>query len=819
MTKTKVHMIGQAHLDPVWLWRWTEGRAEALATSQSAVDRLQEYPAFHFTRGESQIYQWIEEENPALFQKILDFIQAGRWHVVNGMVIQPDMNIPQGESFVRQVLLGKAYMRDKLGVEPRVAYCVDSFGHAGTLPQILRKCGFDYYVFMRPGPHEKELPAQAFWWQAPDGSRVLTFRITDAYTTRAVDSTQHIERAVAAKPQALAQTMCFFGVGNHGGGPTKAQIENVQTVAAQRDDMEIHFSWPDAYFADIAADAAKLPTVAEELQFHAVGCYSVNSALKRSHRLAECRLLMAERLAVLAERWAGRPAPRQKFNELWHDLCFNQFHDTLGGTSTKAAEDDAIHVFDGIVATAERLIDDAGRAVAAQIDTRGPGGTFVLFNPAGQPTTQYVEYEPWTDWVSWEGQGYQLVDEQGQPVPYQITDTHEALTKPSQGITRLIFSTQLPALGYRVYRFATGLPKAALPPDLHVTTTELESDRLRVQLDPATGAIVSCVDKASGLELAGAGGWNVAQVLEDKTDTWTHRVPGYEGPVLGRFENAQIKVADQGPLQVSVLIKRTYEQSHWLQQIVLRRGSDELLIRNWLNWQGQWRIVKLAFDVATSNPTAVHDVPFGWCERSCNGPETPTHMWMDVSGPASTATNQVIGAALLNDGKYSCDVTGSTMRLTVLRCPPYAYHEPHHLGAKQRYDWVDQGYQEFTLVLRPHVGDWREAQVVESARALNFPIVPITMHAHPGTLPGRASLLSLSAPDMELTALKAAEDGKGNIVRIADRHGRGAEGILRWLGQEFAVTLAPFEVATFRLTQATGQWTLTPCDMLERVIK
>ena len=270
---------------------------------------------------------------------------------------------------------------------------------------------------------------------------------------------------------------------------------------------------------------------------------------------------------------------------------------------------------------------------------------------------------------------------------------------------------------------------------------------------------------------------------------------------------------------MSVLIERTYEQSHWLQQIVLRRGSDELLIRNWLNWQGQWRIVKLAFDVATSNPTAVHDVPFGWCERPCNGAETPTHMWMDVSGPALTATDQVIGAALLNDGKYSCDVTGSTMRLTVLRCPPYAYHEPHHLGAKQGYDWVDQGYQEFTLVLRPHVGDWREAQVVESARSLNFPIVPITMHAHPGTLPGRASLLSLSSPDMELTALKAAEDGNGNIVRIADRHGRGAEGILRWIGQEFAVALAPFEVATFRLTQAAGQWTLTPCDMLERVIE
>ena len=159
-----VHMIGQAHLDPVWLWRWTEGRAEALATSQSAVDRLAEYTDFHFTRGEAQVYAWIEAENPALFAQIKALIDAGRWHVVNGMVIQPDMNLPGGESFVRQVLLGKRWMREHLGVEPRIAYCVDSFGHAGTLPQILRQCGFDAYVFMRPGAHEKELPANVFWW-------------------------------------------------------------------------------------------------------------------------------------------------------------------------------------------------------------------------------------------------------------------------------------------------------------------------------------------------------------------------------------------------------------------------------------------------------------------------------------------------------------------------------------------------------------------------------------------------------------------------------------------------------------------------------
>ena len=702
MSKTVVHMIGQAHLDPVWLWRWTEGRAEALATTQSAVDRLAEYPDFHFVRGEAQVYQWIEEESPALFAQVKELIAAGRWHVVNGMVIQPDMNIPQGESLVRQALLGKAYMREHLGVEPRIAYCVDSFGHAGTLPQILRKCGFDAYVFMRPGPHEKDLPAEVFWWQAPDGSRLLAFRIAAAYTTSTVDHAEHIEKAVAARPPQLSHTMCFFGVGNHGGGPTKQQIENVQALAALSNDLDIRFSWPEAYFTAIAPQADSLPTVAEELQYHAVGCYSVNSLLKRTHRQAECGLLVAERMAALAELWAQRRAPREHLRSLWHDLCFNQFHDTLGGSSIKVAEDEAIAALAGIAAAATAIADSAGRAVAARVDTAGEGGTVVLFNPLAHASTPYVEYEPWTGWHSWAEGDWALADDAGAPVAYQLVETEEALRTPPGNLNRLVFQADLPPLGYRVYRFAPGLRRASLPSaDLRATPSELENDRLRVRFDLVTGAIVSCVDKATGIELAGPGGWNVAQVIEDRSDTWSHGVQSYDA-LIGSFSDAQIKVADRGALQVSLLIERTYEQSRWLQQVILRRGSSELLIRNWLTWQGQWRVVKLAFDVATDSPQAVHDVPFGWCSRPCDGREAPTQMWMDVTGPARHTPTQLIGAALINDGKVGCDVRGSTMRLTVLRCPPYAYHEPHHFGAKQRYDWVDQGSQEFTLALVPH---------------------------------------------------------------------------------------------------------------------
>ncbi|MCS6827592.1 MAG: hypothetical protein NZ553_13335 [Caldilinea sp.] len=818
MSTITVHMIGQAHLDPVWLWRWTEGRAEALGTSQSAIDRLAEYPDFHFTRGESQVYAWIEAENPTLFAQVRRAIAEGRWHVVNGMVVQPDMNLPCGESFVRQVLLGKKYMRSRLGVEPTVAYCVDSFGHAGTLPQILRKCGFDSYVFMRPGPHEKTLPANVFWWQGPDGSRILAFRIVNSYTTRTTDQEAHILAAVAAKPAQLDATMCFFGVGNHGGGPTREQIENVIALAAKHRSgqpaLDIRFSGPKLYFDAIRSQAESLPTVADELQYHAVGCYSVNGALKRAHRRAENRLLLAERLAVMANLWADAPAPQAKLNELWHTLAFNQFHDTLGGTSIKVAADDAIAELSGMAAAADVLADDAARAVANRIDTAGPGATVVVFNPTCQPASIYLEYEPWTDWQDWDEHGWGLVDDAGQPVTYQNIDPLEALSEANGRIRRLLFATTLPAFGYRLFRFAPGLPRANPPATaLRVTETELENELLIVRLDPHNGNIISCIDKRSGLELVGPGGWNVGEVIEDHSDTWSHGVRRY-GAATGSFGNAKITIGECGPLRVSLLVERSYGVNTWQQQILLCSGERALTIRNWLVWLEPWRLLKLSCDVNTVAPRAVHDVPFGWLERPCDGHEVPTHMGLDVSGP--TATGETIGLALLNDGKYGCDVSGSVLRLTILRCVPYAYHEPHPFGARQRYDWVDRGSQEFTVVLYPHVGDWCATEIVRRARMLNMPPLLVTMHAHPGNLPPQAGLARLSSDDIEMTACKPAEDGDGYIVRLADVHGRGGSGSLVWLDQSYPLEWSPFEVITVRLTRREGRWQMQPCDMLER---
>jgi alpha-mannosidase len=807
-------MIAQAHLDPVWLWRWTEGQAEALATSQSALDRLAEYPALHFTRGEAQVYEWIEDENPVMFQAIRQRISQDRWHLVNGMVIQPDMNLPQGESFVRQALLGKGYFWRRFGQEVKVAYCVDSFGHAGTLPQILKKCGFEHYVFMRPQEHEKDLPPQAFWWQGPDDSRLLAFRISRSYASGGDDLLPLIEAALSDRPPSLSDVACFFGVGNHGGGPTKQQIDQLVELDAHREDVTIQSSSLQAYFDAIQPQAHALPVVAEELQFHAVGCYSVNSRLKRLHRQAECALLQAERMAVLAELWTAVPADRSRFHELWHDLCFNQFHDILAGTCIKEAQDESEMALERVLLTARQDINRSGRLIGEHVDTSGAGGVVLLFNTSPEPLQSYIEYEPWTGWQSWQENGWGLVDDQNQPVAHQLI---EAKPATGGGFTRLLFQTRLPPMGYRLYRFDQGLPLLEAPVKAWSVENGLENDHLRLTLDPRSGNIISCLDKKSGLDLVGPAGWNVPQVIADPSDTWSHGVRCFD-QVLGQFGAPTIRVAEQGPLQASLFVERSWEekdvQGSWQQQVILRAGEPEVILRNWLHWRGGWHTLKLAFDALLDEPQALRDVPFGALPFP-PGLETPMQMWASVHG---FATGRKAGLAVLNDGKYGVDLTGATLRLTVLRSPPYGYHVPHRVGSKQRYDWIDQGFQEFTLILRPFVGDWQAAGIDHQARQLNLPLEPVTMHTHPGVLPGYMSLCRLEGEGLELTALKPAEGGQGYIIRIADRYGQGEQGTLTWQGQDFPLVCKPYEVNAFRLVLHAGRWNMQPCDFLERLV-
>ncbi len=332
-SKPKLHLIGNAHLDPVWLWPWTEGFHEAKATFRSALDRMQEYDderPFIFVASSAAYYEWIEQSDPAMFREIQQRVREGRWGLVGGWWIQPDCNIPCGESFVRQALVGQRYFQEKFGVMATVGYNVDSFGHNGMLPQILLKSGLSNYVFMRPGPSEKGLPGRLFWWEADDGSRVLAFRIPFSYATWGSDMENAVRLTAGEFQPPLDLGMFFYGVGNHGGGPTKENIESLRRLQEQPDFPELVFSTPAAFFAEARAKQLSLPVVHDDLQHHASGCYAAHSGVKRWNRQAENRLMSAEKWSALAWRISGQPYPAD-FNHAWKNVLFNQFHDIMAG--------------------------------------------------------------------------------------------------------------------------------------------------------------------------------------------------------------------------------------------------------------------------------------------------------------------------------------------------------------------------------------------------------------------------------------------------------------------------------------------------------
>ncbi len=397
-----VHLILNSHIDPVWLWPWEAGLDSVLATCRSACDLLDRRPNLVFTRGEAWAYRMVQTCDPALFARIRRHIDAGRWEVVGGWWIQPDCNAPTLRGMERQIELGLEYFEKELGLRPRVAYNVDSFGHAAALPSLMRRYGQDRYVMMRPQEHERELPARLFRWSGePDGPQVTTFRIAGAYACSPHE--EHIERSWTELPAGVRHTMCFVGVGDHGGGPTERDVQWLEERMEAWPGVRLEFSSPSRFFDAVAAQQAELPEVVGELQMHAVGCYSVHRPIKIGVRSAEKRLSQAE---------AGGC---DGLDEAWRRVCFAQFHDTLGGTCIPSAYAIIEDGLGGVRADADEKLHVAFRQKLAGFrpDLRQ---RIVVWNASAKPFEGFLEHEPWIESAE---PPFRLLEASGEEVPTQ----------------------------------------------------------------------------------------------------------------------------------------------------------------------------------------------------------------------------------------------------------------------------------------------------------------------------------------------------------------------------------------------------------------
>lgn len=798
MKTRKLHMIGNAHIDPVWLWQWQEGFHEVKATFRSALDRMKEYPDFTFVASSAAFYEWVEKSDPAMFAEIRQRVAEGRWDIVGGWWVEPDCNVPSGESFVRHGLYGQRYFKEKFGVTARTGFNVDSFGHAGTLPQILKKSKIDYYVFLRPMPHEKGLPARLFWWQSDDSSRVLAFRIPFEYLSWGKDVETHALRCADEMKEPVDESLCFYGVGNHGGGPTIANIESLHRLD---DDPEfparLFCSTPEAFFCAAEEKGWTIPIVQSELQHHASGCYAAHSGIKRWNRQAENRLLAAEKLSVAATVWGGE-APDSgvsgEFARAWKNVLFNQFHDIMAGTSLEAAYDDARDSYGESLMIAGRALNHATQSIAwkIKIPLEENARPLVVFNSLTWPLRATIEIES-----SRLKQGTVLVNEHGEVIPHQDVQSTSAA-----GRSRLCFTADLPALGYRTYRLLLrtelvqdSQPKAAL----QATDTTLENDRFRLEFDPATGLIKSLRDKLNDVDVF-SGPAALPVVLDDPADTWGHNVFKWD-KVAGNFELESICLVVQGPVKSVIRVTSRYGSSRLVQDFAMYPVREQIDVSVMVDWHETCKMLKLRFPVNVNFMKITHEVPYGHTERAANGEEEPAQSWVDVSG-VSRDREIPYGFSLLNDGKYSLDVNVRDIGLTVLRSPAYAHHIPAVLGTDGNHAFIDQGIQRFRYTLLPHSGSWETAGTVRRAAELNQPPIALFGTFHPeGALPQADSFIAVEPESVMVTVLKQAEDGDGFVVRAFETRGSVARASIHLpaLGRHIESDFRPAEIKTFHI--------------------
>lgn len=823
----RIHLLGNAHIDPVWLWKRAEGYAEIKATFQSALDRMEESDHYIFTSACAAYYEWVEKNEPALFEKIRARVKEGRWAIAGGMWVQPDCNMPSGEAFARHLLYSQRYFLEKFGIIAQVGYNVDSFGHNGMLPQLFSRAGIKGYIFQRPSPQENPKLPPLFVWEAPDGSKIPTLRLMFSYGNYDFRPEEYPEYAGMGYQKAKvleirkrleeldAPFMSFYGVGNHGGGPSRDCVLELERLCAE--DPNVVFSSPDRYFEELREKEGKLQTVTGDLQRHAIGCYSAHSGVKRLNRMTENRLISAEKYDVLSSVLTGAPSQDEALRRGWKRLLFNQFHDVLAGCCIRESMDEACRYFNAAWTEGDEAAGFALQKLAWNVNTaqgvrdrptgkedwmlwesEAEGAPVVVFNPHSFPVQAPVQ-------VNHSGIA-RVRDDRGTELPLQHVRGPQSNGDDNDNT---LFLAELPPLGWRTYYlYRRAGEKAVAGPLLSVQAGEryiLENQFLRVEFDPIAGEIARLTDKRTGKEVL-KGGARALVMDDEDTDTWAHNRDflGKEGEAFGE---PTLEITEQGPVAATLRMTTRHGGSVLIQDFTLYAEKALLFVSVKLDCREDHKVIKLAFPVNGDCGEASYEMPFGHIDKPNTGEENVGQRYLSMGkGDAHLA--------LLNDGKYSFSAPGSELRMVIARTCGYA---DHYSTRKKPIELMDQGEQAFTYALMPHGGDL--AAVAREAMLLNQPPELILDTNHQGALDTSFSGLELSSSQVVCESVKYPHTGERDalILRLYETAGQPAETELSVSIGSFSgkasLTFGPSEVKTLRL-EKNGSF--RAADLLER---
>ena len=773
----RIRAAGNSHIDMAWLWPWTETVEVVRNTYRSALDMMQEYPGFTFSGSSAQSYVWMEEKYPQLFQEIQQRVKEGRWEIVGGMWVEPDLNMPGGESLTRQILIGKQYFKRKFGVDVKVGWNPDSFGYNWQLPQIYKKSGIDYFVTQKLlWAHEfTTFPHKLFWWESPDGSRLLTYFPHDYGSL--MEPVSMAEDVAVWTPSIYhgsmkdPQMMYLYGVGDHGGGPTRTMLDSVTRLMAPGVVFpKVEFSTAAGFLDDLnKRNDLEIPVWKNELyfQYHR-GVFTTQAETKKLIRHTEEKLLDAEKYASLAQLYQ-HAYPRQELTSAWKGLLFDQFHDIMPGSGIAVNYLDAKRDLDGVGRVGDNILNESLGEISARIDTRQNGTPIVVYNSLSWQRTDIIEVDAQLAVAT---PNIQVVDSAGKLVPSQVLANDQATHR-----VRFLLQASAPAVGYATFFVQPAVKLAPAISSIKATSQGLENEFLQLKVDPETGCITSLYDKRSKQEtLAKAetdtGGpknlvcGNLLQTFVDKPkeyDAWNIDAD-FEDKYWSLDKADEVKLMETGPLRAVIRVKHHFQDSSFVQDITLYPAVARVEVNMQTEWKEKHILLKVAFPVSVHAQKATYEIPFGSIERPTTRTtpdekaqfEVPAQHWADLSDTQH-------GLSVLNDSKYGYDAKGNVLRLSLLRSP--AWPDPH----------ADEGHHEFTYSLYPHGGTWREAGTVRQGYELNYKLRAVQVQNHSGALPPVHSFVEIGSNNVVLTAMKWAEDDDAIVLRFYEWAGKEAD--------------------------------------------
>lgn len=792
MRKPVIHLICNAHLDPVWQWRWEEGASEAIATFGIAARLLREFPTFVFNHNEAILYRWVQKYDPPLYREIQELVDEGRWCIAGGWDLQPDVNIPGTESIIRHIAEGRRFFQKHLGARPVVAYNFDSFGHSGGLPQILVRAGFGMYIHMRPGEKELSLPSDLYRWRGVDGSEVAAYRIPfEAYNTFHNKAVERIRQAIEIALKLDRDTPVFWGLGDHGGGATARELEQIHDFMKQENRVQIIHSSTERYYESIRGLVPTLPLFEGDLQRVFTGCYTSMSRVKRRMTCNLGELVQTEGLRAATWWSEGQNYPDEEIRDAWRDHLFNDFHDILAGSSIEPAELDALEQYGRSSASARRL-----RLGAVSGFSRGRHRmweipvTVLNMNPARVP----VEVEYVIDYLpKLQGKWHaRLFAVDGTEIPLQEEGT-EAILFDDQWRRKICFAAGLPHVGASYYRI-----------EMHEGPRKSSAAPPMVRHSASPSGLVNSLDAGNGREVL-AGEALKGLLVEDLADSWGTDVWNYKN-VLGTFEPVPGSpvTLEHGPVRRITEAAFACGGSKIVCRTLAYADFPFLEFHIRVHWNEERKRLKLAIPTVFRSSDALCEVPGGAIVRPRNGEEHVQGRWLVLRG---TIAGKPTAIGIVNSGQYGFDLHEGEVRLSVLRSALYCHLYTVDLAPQRYRKHMDQGVHDFRLVLI--AGDTPDVLKAVAGLADWLSAPPFALAHHPigEEISGPKEIMHLEPGNIRLIACKRSRDERALIARFQETVGEETEGDIRLLHPVVSVRLMfrPFEIKTIRF-ERDGSW-------------